>query len=248
MEALIALIIGNISKFLNYLNINVRLQNKIITVISVFPTLYILRIVRGYFSNGFYLKGTLFLIIFLVLAYFIVLNFIYYFKDRKVKWDVTNFIEDIVPEDVTFTGDGLTTTGTNSGSIQGKSVKLDFVEDSPIIIETIIRELIEKDILTPQDLEVHNYLIEKYALIPFYKIRHQSLYIGSSYEDMVIVATIEDLEEQDSLTPLGVFILGGTYQIDGITYKEPYTIELRVKDSKESTPGELPSRSRRKKA
>ena len=156
MEALIALIIGNISKFLNYLNINVRLQNKIITVISVFPTLYILRIIWGYFSNGFYLKGTLFLIIFLVLAYFIVLNFIYYFKDRKVKWDVTNFIEDIVPEDVTFTGDGLTTTGTNSGSIQGKSVKLDFVEDSPIIIETIIRELIEKDILTPQDLEVHN--------------------------------------------------------------------------------------------
>ncbi|MGO2082695.1 MAG: DUF6681 family protein, partial [Vagococcus sp.] len=57
MDALFALIFANISKFLNYLNINPRLQNKIFTVVSIFPTLYILRIVRGYFRNQNYLRG-----------------------------------------------------------------------------------------------------------------------------------------------------------------------------------------------
>ncbi|MFW7433927.1 DUF6681 family protein [Vagococcus carniphilus] len=78
MEALIALLLTNIGKFLNYLNINPRLQNKIMTVVSVFPTLYILRIVRGYFSNKNYFKGSIYLIIFIVLTYFIILNFVYY--------------------------------------------------------------------------------------------------------------------------------------------------------------------------
>ena len=74
MEALLTLIFSNISKFLNYLNINPRLQNKIFTVVSVFPTLYILRIVKGYFQNGNHLRGVIYLLIFIVLMYFIVVE------------------------------------------------------------------------------------------------------------------------------------------------------------------------------
>lgn len=248
MEALIALLLTNIGKFLNYLNINPRLQNKIMTVVSVFPTLYILRIVRGYFSNKNYFKGSIYLIIFIVLTYFIILNFVYYFKNKKVKWDVTNMIEDIVPEDVTFDVDHtVEIKGTAAHGIQGKKLPLIFNENSHIIIEQVVDELIDQKVITVQDLSKNDYLIDKYELIPFYKIRKQSLFIGSSYNDMKEVAKIELLDDADSLIPLGVFVLGGTYQVDGITYKEPYTIQLRIKDEKEDKPTEGMTRSSRSK-
>lgn len=237
MEALTAILLANIGKFLNYLNINPRLQNKIMTIVSIFPTLYILRIVRGYFSNDNYVKGSIYLIIFIVLTYFIIINFVYYFKNRKVKWDVTNLIEDIVPEDLTFDNpDNILKTTATSG-LQGKKLPLIFNEDSPILIEQVIEELIRDGKIQKQDLEVSDYLIGKYELIPFYKIRNQALWIGSSYRDMKEVAKIKLSSDADTLIPLGVFILGGTYQIDGITYKEPYTVQLRVKGEEDSLEG-----------
>ncbi|MGO3732224.1 MAG: DUF6681 family protein [Vagococcus sp.] len=228
MEALIGLLFTNITKFMNYLNINPRLQNKIFTVISIFPTLYILRIVKGYFQNQNYVRGCLYLIIFIVLAYFIVVNFVYYFKNKKVKWDVTNLIEGIVPEDATFEGDPLLTQSTKA-EINGYNLPLDFFEDSDIIIEEIIQQLIDKGVINTNDLSTFDYLVDKYTLIPFYKIRQDTLWIGSSYSDMREVAHIQLDEDQENLIPLGVFILGGTYQQDGIVYKEPYRIQLRVK-------------------
>lgn len=233
MEAIIALILTNVGKFLNYLNINPRLQNKIMTVISVFPTLYILRIVRGYFANKNYVKGSIYLVIFIILAYFVILNFVYYFKNKKVKWDVTNMIEDIVPEDLTFDGDNVIVS-TNVTGIQGKKLPLIFHEESHILIEQVVEELIQKEQIKTQDLEKNDYLIDKYTLIPFYKIRNKSLFIGSSYSDMKEVAEIKLVDEADDLIPLGVFVLGGTYQVEGITYKEPYTIQLRVKEDEKS--------------
>lgn len=146
MDALLTLILSNITKFLNYLNINPRLQNKIITVVGVFPTLYILRIVKGYFQNGNYLRMTLYLLIFIVLAYFIVLNFIYYFKNQKVKWDVTNLIENIVPEDATF--DETVQTNSTTPKIQGKLLTLTLNNDSDQVIDTVIHELLEKNYIT----------------------------------------------------------------------------------------------------
>lgn len=245
MEALIVLLLTNIGKFLNYLNINPRLQNKIMTIISVFPTLYILRIVRGYFSNGNYIKGSIYLIIFIILTYFIIINFVYYFKNKKVKWDVTNLIEDIVPEDLTFDNPGSLTTSTNSG-LQGKKLPLIFNEDSPFTIEQIIDELIQQGQIKKQDLETNDYLIGKYELIPFYKIRNQTLWIGSSYRDMKEIAKIKLTEDADNLIPLGVFILGGTYQVDGVTYKEPYTVQLRVKGEEDHLNGKTRSSRTRK--
>lgn len=236
MEAIVALILTNVGKFLNYLNINPRLQNKIMTVISVFPTLYILRIVRGYFANKNYIKGSIYLVLFIILTYFIILNFVYYFKNKKVKWDVTNMIEDIVPEDLTFDGDNAVIS-TNTSGIQGKKLPLIFHEDSHILIEQVVGELIQKNHIKTQDLAKNDYLIDKYTLIPFYKIRNKSLFIGSSYNDMKEVAKIKLVDDADDLVPLGVFVLGGTYQVEGITYKEPYTIQLRVKEDEESTEG-----------
>lgn len=231
MDALITLILSNITKFLNYLNINPRLQNKILTVLSVFPTLYILRIVKGYFQNGNYLRMTLYLLVFIVLAYFIVLNFIYYFKNQKVKWDVTNLIENIVPEDVTF--DETVQTNSTTPKIQGKLLTLTLNDDSDQIIDTVIHELLDKNYITAKKLNDYAYELDSYTLIPFYKISKGKLLIGSSYKDLSEVASIKINDDAYSLVPLGVFVNGGSYEKDGIIYKEPYTLELRVKDTDE---------------
>jgi len=254
MDAILTLILSNITKFLNYLNINPRLQNKILTVVSVFPTLYILRIVKGYFQNGNYLRMTLYLAIFIVLAYFIVLNFIYYFKNQKVKWDVTNLIENIVPEDVTF--DETVQTSSTTPKIQGKLLTLTLTNDSDQIIDTVIHELLDKNYIQAKKLTDYAYELKDYTLIPFYKISKGQLFIGSSYKDLHEVAAIKINDDADSLTPLGVFVNGGSYEKDGIIYKEPYTLELRVKDndeepnptSSQNTPSKEPTHmSRRKK-
>lgn len=230
MYALLTLLFANISKFLNYLNINPRLQNKIFTIMSIFPTLYMLRIVKGYFNNQNYVRFFIFLVIFIVLVYFIILNFIYYFKDRKVKWDVTNFIEDIVPEDLTYNADGTVAIPTGTPVIHGKALPLRFFEDSDFVLEEIINQLIASGELTTNSLDENQYLLDKYALIPYYRIKKDKLMIGSSYADLKEIAEIKlDENEVHTLIPLGVFILGGPYQLDGITYKQPYTIELRVK-------------------
>ncbi|MGX4685414.1 DUF6681 family protein [Vagococcus sp. JNUCC 83] len=231
MDAFLTLILSNITKFLNYLNINPRLQNKILTVLSVFPTLYLLRIVKGYFQNGNYLRMSLYLLLFIVLTYFIVLNFIYYFKNQKVKWDVTNLIENIVPEDATF--DETVQTNSTTPKIQGKLLTLTLNDDSDQVIDTVIHDLIDKNYIKATKLNDYAYELESYTLIPFYKISKGTLLIGSSYKDLEEVATIKINEEADSLVPLGVFVSGGSYEKDGIIYKEPYSLELRVKDTDE---------------
>ncbi|AQP54136.1 hypothetical protein CBF34_06255 [Vagococcus penaei] len=230
MEALLALVFTNISKFLNYLNINPRLQNKIFTVAGVFPTLYILRIVKGYYANKNYWQSAVYLIIFIILMYFIIINFIYYFRDKKVKWDVTNFIEDIVPEDVTFNGDAPTNPASTP-VIHGEKLALDLVDEADMILEDIIQKLIDSKQIAHNELSVDTYFLDKYTLIPYYKIRYGELFIGSSYKDMQKIATIHLKENADDLVPLGVFVLGGPYKKDGIIYKEPYAIQLRVKEA-----------------
>lgn len=229
MDALLALLFTNITKFLNYLNINPRIQNKIFTIVSVFPTLYILRIVRGYYRNQNYVRSALYLLIFITLTYFIILNFMYYFKNQKVKWDVTNFIEDIVPEDVTF--DGTLPTSQQPTSIHGKVLPLTLLENSDETIEHVIEQLYKKGEIKATELSQHAFELTSFALIPYYKIRKKELLIGQSYADLKEVAHVEIDETADTLIPLGVFVSGGAYEKDGIIYKEPYSLELRVKDT-----------------
>lgn len=245
MSTLLDLVLNNISKFLSYLNINIRIQNKIFTIVSVFPTLYILRIVRGYFRNENYVRGVIYLMIFIVLVYFIILNFFYYFREKKVKWDVTNFIEDIVPEDLTFQATDAT-TGKKTGELIGLNVPLIFNEDSDIIIEETMEHLIQNNSIPVNNLSDGVYQVEKFTLIPYYKIRRQELYIGYDLRHMSPVATLDLPEHEEELIPLGVFVLGGTHQRDGIIYKEPYDIQLRVKYSELTENQEEAPMTRRK--
>ena len=76
-------LISSFHKFLGYLEISPKYLNRAYTILSIFPTLYILRIIYGLFLNQHYLQMLLYSLVFLVLVYFIVLNSFYYFLDKN---------------------------------------------------------------------------------------------------------------------------------------------------------------------
>ncbi len=66
-------IINGFHKFLWYLNISPKYLNRAYTILSLFPTLYILRIVYGLWVNQNYIQFSLYLLVFVILLYFVVL-------------------------------------------------------------------------------------------------------------------------------------------------------------------------------
>lgn len=85
-------LINRVHKFLGYLDISPKYLNRGYTILSVIPTLYLLRIVYGLWQNQNYLQFFLYGLAFLVLVYFTVLNVFYYFLDKNTKADVTQLL------------------------------------------------------------------------------------------------------------------------------------------------------------
>ena len=92
-------IINGLNKFLGFLDISPKYSNRAYTLLSIIPTVYILRIVYGLWLNQNYLQLVLYGLIFIVLVYFFVLNFFYYFLDRNVKGDITQLFVKYLPDD-----------------------------------------------------------------------------------------------------------------------------------------------------
>lgn len=81
---------------------NVKIKNRVYTVVGGVGNFYLLYVAWRFFANGFIGRGLLFILAFLVLLYFTYLNAIYWFTEKKAKWDVSPKIENalgIKPKD-----------------------------------------------------------------------------------------------------------------------------------------------------
>ena len=81
---------------------NVKIKNRVYTVVGGIGNFYLLYVAWRFFANGFIGRGLLFILAFLVLLYFTYLNAIYWFTEKKAKWDVSPKIENalgIKPKD-----------------------------------------------------------------------------------------------------------------------------------------------------
>lgn len=85
--------IGMISSYLGYINMNVRLKNQVYTVLGSIGDFYLLYVASRFFSNGFWVRGLLFILAFLGLAYLAYLNAIYYFTKKNSRLDFTPWME-----------------------------------------------------------------------------------------------------------------------------------------------------------
>ncbi|WP_368270794.1 DUF6681 family protein [Ligilactobacillus salivarius] len=95
-------ILGLINTWIGYINMNVKIKNRVYTVVGGIGNFYLLYVAWRFFANGFIGRGLLFILAFLVLLYFTYLNAIYWFTEKKAKWNISPKIENalgIKPKD-----------------------------------------------------------------------------------------------------------------------------------------------------
>ena len=82
---------------LSYVNLSTVLKNRIYTILAGICNFYLLYVAFRFFQNGFWGRGTLFILAFLVILYFTYLNILYYFtKAKKSKYDISPWIEKVL--------------------------------------------------------------------------------------------------------------------------------------------------------
>jgi len=87
-------ILSMINSYLSYINLNVKIKNRVYTILATIGNFYLLYVSYRFFANGFIVRGLLFILAFLVIAYFAYLNILYYFTDnKKSRYDISPWIE-----------------------------------------------------------------------------------------------------------------------------------------------------------
>ncbi|WP_204122501.1 DUF6681 family protein [Lacticaseibacillus mingshuiensis] len=89
-----------LNRLLGYFNIQDKAKGRAFTIVAFAANFYLLvvAIMNLRYAN-YRIYGIVFLISFLVLFYFIVINFIYYFTDKQVPWDISRKVEKLLGGD-----------------------------------------------------------------------------------------------------------------------------------------------------
>ncbi|KRL00545.1 DUF6681 family protein [Liquorilactobacillus capillatus] len=86
-------IIGLINSYLGYININVKLKNRVYTALGTVGNFYLLYVAYRFLVNGFLVRGLLFILAFFVIAYFLYLNIFYFFTSKRARFDFSPWLE-----------------------------------------------------------------------------------------------------------------------------------------------------------
>lgn len=230
-------IINGVHKFLGYLDISPKYLNRGYTILSVIPTIYLLRIIFGLWQNQNYLQFFLYGIVFLVLVYFIVLNVFFYFFDKNTKADVTQLFVKYLPDEafnIQSEEDGMINNRTID-TVNTTEINVLYDEDYQLKLAENMRYLIGNGEIKVNDLgRMDGYLIDRNTLYPYYYVKKVSekeytLSIGRSYSDLTPVGKIVVDSPRVTVEPIGLFIIGGDFVKDGLRYHEPYRLKLIVK-------------------
>lgn len=224
-------VINGLNKFLGFLDISPKYSNRAYTLLSIIPTVYILRIVYGLWLNQNYIQLVIYSLVFIGLVYFIVLNFFYYFLDKNLKGDITQLFVKYLPDDA-FNIQNEESKKKKQVFEQAEEVPVDFNEDYQLILVENIQALIEGQEITTRDLtKQEGFLIEENTLYPYYYVKQidagtYQLQIGKNYRELETIGTIRQTEP---LRPIGLFIVGGDFVKDGVRYHEPYRLKFLAK-------------------
>ncbi|ETO40800.1 hypothetical protein B808_258 [Fructilactobacillus florum 8D] len=81
--------LDGINSWLSYINIEPKTKSRLYVILGFLGELYLIYISYRFLTNGVIVRGSLFLLVTIVLAYFLYLNAIYYFLNRNSKIDLT---------------------------------------------------------------------------------------------------------------------------------------------------------------
>lgn len=230
-------IINGLNKFLGFLDISPKYSNRAYTLLSILPTIYILRIVYGLWVNQNYLQFVIYSLVFIGLVYFINLNFFYYFLDKNLKGDITQFFVKYLPDDA-FNIQNDHPKKEKKVFKQAKEIPVEFTEDYQLKLVENIQALIDGKELNIRDLtKEEGFLLDENTLYPYYYVKQLTpetyqLQIGRNYRELETIGTIHQTEP---LKPIGLFIVGGDFVKDGVRYHEPYRLKFLEKTEKTAT-------------
>lgn len=139
---------------------NVKIKNRVYTVVGGIGNFYLLYVAWRFFANGFIGRGLLFILAFLVLLYFTYLNAIYWFTEKKAKWDISPKIENalgIKPKDPEEEARKKVARMRQAGSVQTNGIFDENQDFLPAEITTSEAELANIQIVA-DSLKKINYL------------------------------------------------------------------------------------------
>lgn len=89
-----------LNRLLGYFNIQDKAKGKAFTVIAFVSNFYLLYLAINHLRfPGYRLQGGLFLLAFVIILYFVVLNYIYYWTDKKAKFDISPYVAKLIGGD-----------------------------------------------------------------------------------------------------------------------------------------------------
>lgn len=114
-----------LNHYLGFFNMNVKLKNRIYTAIGILGDGYIAYLAIKLLRLHAWGRGFLFLLAFLGMTYFTVLNVIYYFTTKKAKFDISPKIEKLLGgKAATSSDDPMISSGTGKAPAAGTTAKV----------------------------------------------------------------------------------------------------------------------------
>ncbi|GAB5054473.1 MULTISPECIES: DUF6681 family protein [Pediococcus] len=89
-------VIDMINHYLGYINVNLKLKNRIYTIIGFVGNFYMLYLAFRFFENGRWVRGLGFIAIFLIFLYFLIMNIFFYFTKKAPPFDISPKIEKLL--------------------------------------------------------------------------------------------------------------------------------------------------------
>lgn len=86
-------ILDMLNHYLGFFNVNTRWKGRVYSLLALVGDFYLLYLAIQFFKNAAYLRGSSIVLAFLIILYFAILNVIYYFTNKTVKWDISPKIE-----------------------------------------------------------------------------------------------------------------------------------------------------------
>ena len=85
-----------LNHYLGMFNVNARWKGQVYSILSGVGNFYILYLAIRHIQNGAYLRGAGLLLVFLFILYCVILNVIYYYTQKTVKWDISPLLEKML--------------------------------------------------------------------------------------------------------------------------------------------------------
>lgn len=89
-------ILDLLNHYLGFFNVNARWKGQVYTVLASVGNFYILYLAVRHIQNGAYLRGALLALAFLLILYGAILNIVYYYTKKTIKWDVSPKLEKML--------------------------------------------------------------------------------------------------------------------------------------------------------